>query len=97
MKKFRPHKSGLAESLAETKEFRTLWGMKRYIVKYHDNAFKVSDIVIEKDVHHDLRCGWNTQYVCVKRYFNDDYMAMYDCPQCIGMCDLGVKHDKHGV
>ena len=26
--------------------------------------------------------------VYIKRYYDEDYIELYGCPQCIGMCDL---------
>lgn len=98
--KFRPQRGALAESLSETVEFINIDDMLEYIVSIHNGAFDKSDIIIEKDVIFDNRCNWNTQYVCVKRYYDEDYIKLYGCPQCIGMCDLGKgeKMDKvYGV
>ena len=88
MIKFRPHRGGLDESLKEMVEFDTIDSMLEYIVSIHNGAFGTSDIVIDDVVSYDSRCNWNTQYVCVKRYHDKDYIKLYNCPQCIGMCDL---------
>lgn len=66
--------------------------MKRYIVSenvklWGATAFDTDDIVIDDKVFSDERIGWNdVHYVCVKRYFQEDYMKLYGCPQCIGHC-----------
>lgn len=95
---YRPHRNGLAESLAEAKEFETEEEMKEYIFNYHKNFFNsigrddapfdIGDIVIDKsNSYKDDRCGWNdTMYVCVKRYGKDIFMEKYGTPQCIGVC-----------
>ena len=79
------------------KEFDTIDEMLDYIVEEHHLnygdkdfvcAFDKEDIVIDDRIIYDERCGWNTQHVCVKRYFDRDYMKMYGVPQCIGQCDL---------
>lgn len=102
---YRPHRGGLAEAMAEAKEFETEGEMKRHIYECHKeyfldlgypNApFEIEDIVIDKEnPHEDDRIGWHdTMYVCIKRYGNEDYIKKYGTPQCIGMCatDYGRK------
>lgn len=97
MIKFRPHRGGLAESLAETKVFNTIEEMEDYIrsndklgvIDYfskHRNSLMPEDIrdkeiSIDKEVHFDKRCNWYTQHVLC--YGN-----------CIGMCDLSDNNKK---
>ena len=91
MVKFRPHRGGLKEALAEAREFNTVEEMYQYIedkekdlldyFEKHRNHLVGEDlchqrIYIDKEALYDERCGWNTRYVC--SYGN-----------CIGMCDLG--------
>ncbi len=95
---YRPHRGGLAEAMAEKKEFQTEEEMKQYIYEEHknyyqglgyDNApFEIEDIEIDVErPHEDERIGWhNTMHVCVKRYGNEDYIKKYGTSQCIGMC-----------
>lgn len=92
---FRPHRGGLAESMAEAKEFNTVEEMKEHIVKlWHEgwggpkDLFTADDIVIdESSVVNDNRIGWeDAMYVCVKKMGDEDYMKKYGTPQCIGMC-----------
>lgn len=89
---YRPHRGGLAESMAEAREFEDFEAMKRYIVEesayyWGKPAFAISDIVIDGEQISDNRIGWKDERnVCVKRYFGEDYMEKYGCPQCIGMC-----------
>lgn len=97
---YRPHKGGLAESMAESKEFADEEEMKAHIYQdwkksYQDLGFKsapfeIDDIVIDNETIEDARCGWHdTRYVCIKRFGNEKY----GCPQCIGMCatNYGIK------
>jgi phosphate uptake regulator len=94
---YRPHRGGLRESLELAKEFKTEEEMKQFIYESYkklldDNTvltpFDIEDIVIKYDEKtDDNRCGWHdTMYVCVKRFYNQDYIKEYGCPQCIGMC-----------
>ena len=87
---YRPHRGGLAESLAEAQIFNTVEEMKQHIVEHWSRTFNVApfsvdDIVIdfEQPGVNDNRCGWkDARYVCTKKMFNE----IYACPQCIGMC-----------
>lgn len=89
---YRPHCGGLAEAMAEAREFESFEEMKKYIVDESERywgkpAFDVTDIVIDDEASPDDRIGWKDErYVCVKRYFGEDYMEKYGTPQCIGMC-----------
>lgn len=84
---FRPHRGGLADAMAERKEFETLEEMKQYIVEQHSDErgkpFGTEDIVTNDDtICNDVRIGWrDNRYVCIKRYGN----KIYEIPQCIGM------------
>ena len=99
---YRPHRGGLAESLAEAKEFETFEDMKQYIYQTEWDTFRdlglpapfeIEDIFInEDDTINDPRCGWHdTMHVCVKRFGDEDYMKEYGTPQCIGMCATDYK------
>lgn len=70
------------------KIFETVEEMKQWFSEQHENAFSPNDVVIGEDIMIDDRIGWKTQYVCTKRYHNEDFIKKYGCPQCIGMCDL---------
>lgn len=94
MIKYRPHRGSLEDAMQEAREFENYEDMKRHVLREHAiwntdgvTMFDLDDIVIG-DVHgDDDRIGWkNVRYVCVKRYGSDDYMKLYGCPQCIGMC-----------
>lgn len=84
----RLHRGGLAESMETAREFETIDEMKKWFSDKHENAFSQDDVVIEDEIMFDNRIGWNTQYVCTKRYYNENYIDKYGFPQCIGMCDL---------
>jgi hypothetical protein len=81
---FRPHRSLLADAMAEAKEFNTKEEMFEYIIKNHSqNLFDINDLVIDERSFPDDRINWHdTHYVCSKR-FGD---KKYETPQCIGMC-----------
>lgn len=84
---YRPQRGRLVEAMKEAVEFGSELEMKEYIVRQWDNYFSVDDIVIDDEVANDVRIGWeDTRYVCTKRLGNQDYVAMYGRPQCIGMC-----------
>ena len=89
---YRPHRGRLDEAMAEAREFESFEEMKQYIVDeskqyWGKPAFDVTDIVIDEETSPDDRIGWKDErYVCVNRYFGEDYMEKYRTPQCIGMC-----------
>jgi hypothetical protein len=92
MIKYRPHRGGLADSMAEAREFATIDEMKEYIYKIWNDKpgkewFSIEDIVIGKSIGNDDRIGWkNVRHVCIKRFGNEDYIEKYGCPQCIAWC-----------
>jgi hypothetical protein len=89
---FRPHRGSLADAMAEVKEFENEEQMKEHIVKDWQWFISFEDIVIGELLINDKRIGWkDTRYVCTKRMGNDDYMKIYHCPQCIGMCATDYK------
>lgn len=90
---FRPHRGGLAEAMAEAKEFKNIRAMKKFIVKDwnegwidmgEEKLFDVSDVVVDKaSAVNDERIKWqDSMHVCIKRLGKD----IYKTPQCIGMC-----------
>lgn len=89
---YRPHRGGLAEAMAEAMEFETIQEMKEHIVKEHTDeemgpAFCIDDIVLGEETVNDHRNGWkDTRYVCVKRYYSDNFIENCGFAQCIGMC-----------
>lgn len=98
---YRPHRGGIAEAIAEAKEFENIEDMKKYITDSLSRntpdgykPFEISDIVILDESHNDDRIGWrDVHHVCIKRLGNEDYMKEYGCPQCIGMCS--EDYDKN--
>lgn len=84
---YRPHRGGLAESMAEAKEFNSIKDMKNYIVSTWDGFVLLKDIVVDRETREDKRIGWkNERYVCVKALAGENYIKKYGCAQCIGMC-----------
>ena len=96
MIKYRPHKGNLADAMKEYREFNTVEEMKKFIVDDWNNQWghvmDVEDIEIGESLGSDERIGWESiRYVCTKRMGDEDYIKLYDCPQCIGMCDIGEQ------
>lgn len=88
---FRPQRGTLSEAMAEAKEFKNKEEMFKYIsedwCKIEPNCILPEDIVIKGKFFNDQRNGWeDTRYVCTKRIGDYDYIKLYGCPQCIGMC-----------
>lgn len=84
---YRPHRGNLTEAMKEAKEFYNEQEMKEYIVQEWNGCFSINDIVIVNENISDDRIGWeDTRYVCTKRFGNQDNIALYGYPQCIGMC-----------
>ena len=87
---YRPHRGGLAESMAEMKVFHTLEEMKASLVDnsmmvWGKPAFEAEDLSLSEILGDDNRVGWkNVQYVLTKRFANE----IYEHPQCIGMCSI---------
>lgn len=84
---YRPHRGGFQESVELAKEFDSIEAMMEHIVQEHTDpemgsALSIEDIVIDDEEKFDSRNGWNTRYVCTKRYYGENYAI----PQCIGMC-----------
>lgn len=85
---YRPHKGSLANSIKLAEEFNDEQEMKEYIVKQHNNAFNIEDIVIEDKTYSDSRIAWeDTRDICIKRCGKDVFIH----PQCIGMCATKYK------
>lgn len=98
---YRPHRGGLLESLAEAREFNSFEEMKKYLLEHYQSIlpsltpFEIDDIVID-EVIDDNRCGWHdTRDVCLKRLCEDNYIEMYGCPQCIGMCATDYERGSY--
>lgn len=86
---YRPHRGGLAESMAEAREFDSVEDMVNYIVEQHTDesigpAFDADDVVFGAlEAINDQRIGWrNQQYVYTMRYYDNRYSS----GMVIGMC-----------
>lgn len=87
---YRPHRSSLAEAMAEAKTFNSFDEIKEYVAnKWNSvlgwNILNPNDIVLDEESHDDDRIGWkDVRYLCIKRLGDEDYMEEYGSPQCIG-------------
>ena len=88
---YRPSGSQLTldEAMERVEEFSSLDEMLDFLMKKHSlngtPAFTKRQIYIS-DHGYDARIDWQTYIITVSRYFNEDYMKMYHCPQAIGFC-----------
>lgn len=90
---YRPHRNTLADAMTEVKEFNNEQEMKEYIVEQWNNYFSIDDIIVMNEAVYDNRNNWeNARYVCTKRFGEQDNIALYGAPQCIGMC--ATKYHK---
>lgn len=62
--------------------------MLKYIVLYHDNAFRKTDIYISYYTY-DERIGSPEFIVTISKHGNIDYFKEYQHPQAIGYCIYG--------
>lgn len=89
---FRPHRSSLAASMQEAKEFENVDAMIAYIAaewnkNYPSPLFTEDDITICGNPMSDLRISWwDQQYVCVNRMGDRDFIELHGTPLCIGWC-----------
>lgn len=89
---YRPQRGSFKEAMNLVREFPDIETMKKHIVQENTDeklgpALSVEDVVIGDETMFDSRNGWNTQYVCTKRYYGE----IFKIPQCIGMCDTSKK------
>jgi len=97
---YRPHRGQLVDAMSEAKEFNSFEDMKQYIYNewniFKQELFTIDDIVIdESHKMNDERNGWkDTMHVCIKRCGEEDYIKLYGCPQCIGMCATDYSQTK---
>lgn len=85
---YRPQMAGLAEAMKQVKEFNIMDELLDYLVADNKvingiSAFDKKDIYI-KYYCYDERIDWDTYLVCVSRFYNEDYINKYHCPQAIG-------------
>lgn len=86
MVKYRPHRGGLAEAMAEAKEFETVEEMIKHIC-VEDDFFRIrpEDVIIGDPEGDDLRVNWmNVHIVSTKRINN----TIYEPPAAIGFCSI---------
>lgn len=90
---YRSHAGTLEQAMKSKVEFSDFDEMKSYIVHQWTEScfgrapFCADDIVIDDEPFCDSRIGWqDARHVCITRFGNQDYLAMYGSPQCIGWC-----------
>lgn len=84
---YRPHRGSLDEAMTEYKEFDSMDDLKKYVANEHTPYVDVDDIVIGDSDGPDHRIGWgDVHMIGTKRYGDEDYIAKYKVPQCIGYC-----------
>lgn len=87
---YRPHRSSLAEAMAEAKTFNSFDEIKEYVANKWNSVWgyqilNPDDIVLDEEFHNDDRIGWkDVRYLCTKKLGDEDYMEEYGNPQCIG-------------
>ena len=87
---YRPHRSSLAEAMAEAKTFNSFDEIKEYVSNkwnsvWGQNILNPNDIVLDEESHDDDRIEWkDVHYLCATKIGNEDYIKEYGCPQCIG-------------
>ena len=91
---YRPCDGGIAEALEKMKRFNTVEEMLDYIVAQH----KLEDTPCfdKKDIRicyygYDSRIDWETYLITVDRYYKENYLEKYHCPQAIGY--MTFKYD----
>jgi len=85
MIRYIPHRGSLSASMKEETKYRNIEDMKEALAcKYYDKE----DIVVKDESSYDKRIGYTTSMVCVKRFADQDYMKLYNCPQCIGFVEV---------
>lgn len=88
---YRPQRGGLAESMAEVKEFSTIKEMFENIASEWKEPcgrapFSIEDIYI-RYYGYDSRIDWETYLVCAGRMLN----KKHNIPQAIGFCTFKAK------
>ena len=93
---YRPHRSLFDESVAETKFFKSLYDMFKYVSK-ENKCFDIEDVSIKYYCMEDRRSNFKSEnkeidwvgknyIVCVDNAFGEDYLEEYHCPQAVGFC-----------
>lgn len=103
----RPHRGGLYEAMAESREFETIEDCINTLVsefnESHGNIFTVStDDILVYDYGSDMRVGWKNQFMlCIKPYcevkdkpgYERYFIKAYDTPfQFLGF--ISTDYDK---
>ena len=87
---YRPHRSSLAEAMAEAKTFNSFDEIKEYVANKWNSVWgyrilNQDDIILNEESHDDDRIGWkDVYYLCAKKIGDEDYIKEYGFPQCIG-------------
>ena len=86
MVKYRPHRGGLKEAMAEAKTFNTIDEMKEHICN-EDLFLSINpeDIVVGDPAGHDLRVGWYDVRIVATKRIRD---TAFDPPAAIGFCTI---------
>ena len=71
--------------------FNTIEDMKKAI---SCEWFDESDIVVKNESNYDERLGYSTAMVCVKRFGDENYIELYNCPQCIGRIEIEKENNN---
>ncbi len=91
---YRPRRGGLREAMKEARIFNSEREMFEYIVKQWDGLISIEDLSISEPLGDDERIGWKDyRYVLTNRCGDRDYIKLYGCAQCIGMCAYGWDKD----
>lgn len=91
---YRPHMLFLSDSIKEAKVFKSKEEMFKHIVKTWGGFISMEDLSVSEPLGDDERIGWrNYRHVLTRRCGNQNYMEMYGCPQCIGMCSEDYEED----
>ena len=87
---YMPHRSGLFESLEDSRVFFNMKDMLEYIVSHSEGAFRIQDIYISH-YGYDNRIKSEQYIVCIGKFLNENYLKKYHSPQAIGFCSFGTK------
>ena len=82
---FLPKKQTIYDALESGYAFCSIKQMLEDIVEKYHHAFDINDIYIS---YHgfDERIGCDVFFVCVSKFFEEDFFRAYNSPQAIGFC-----------
>ncbi len=96
---YRPHRSLFDESVKETKIFKSLYDMFKY-VKEENKCMTPYDVCvyfycIETRLCSNKKYDWRggNYIVCVNNAFGNNYIEEGRCPQAVGFCKF-VEEEK---